>query len=164
MPTPPPPSAGAEQQPFKGARRRTESRTTLGTPMPPASKPPERQACHGAAPLPEPVMTSHSRRVQRAEVTVKYSRELTEDLVPPPGKTGPALAPYEYVRVRKWHITRVLCFFTGIAALCLGAVILSPRPAVEATAAAVLAASAGLCNVLLAPPRRRPGKTKVRAG
>lgn len=163
MPTTPPPSSGADHQSVKAGRSCPESRIGLDTPVPPASKPLERPARHGAAPLAEPVTASYSRRVQRAEITVTYSRELTEDIVPLPGKTAPALAPQEYAKVRRWHVSRVLWFFTGIAALCLGAVVLSPTHPVEAAAACVLAASAGLCNVILIPPRRKARRAKSRA-
>jgi hypothetical protein len=96
----------------------------------------------------------------RAGAKSLSSQELSEDVVPGPGKPEIVLAPQEYIKVRKWHVTRVFYFLTGSSVLCLGAVSLVPKPAVYATAVAVLAVSAGLARFLLTQAYQGPGTTR----
>jgi hypothetical protein len=100
-------------------------------------------------------MSGDARRVQRLELTFKYSDELSEDENPEPGMSGIALLPQEYARVRKWHVRRVFYFLTCTSALCLATVALVPKPAVQITALGIWATSAGLAQFLLATAYRK---------
>ena len=102
-------------------------------------------------------MPGNTRHVKRVEATIKYSEEISEDIVPGPGKPEIVLGPAEFVKIRKWHVTRVFYFLTFSSALCLTTVAVVPKPAVQATSVAVWLASAGLARYLLADTYRQPG-------
>jgi hypothetical protein len=108
-------------------------------------------------------MSGDTRHIQHVELTFRYSEELSEDEIPRPGRPDPVLAPDSYARFRKWRIKRVFYFLTCSSALCLAAVTLVPRPAVQATALGIWATSAGLARFLLtgtypkSPEPERPG-------
>jgi hypothetical protein len=101
-------------------------------------------------------MSGDARRVQRLELTFKYSDDLSEDETPEPGMPGVVLLPQDYVRVRKWHVRRVFYFLSCTSALCLATVALVPKPAVQVTALGIWATSAGLAQFLLASAYRKP--------
>jgi hypothetical protein len=107
------------------------------------------------------VMPGDTRHIQHVELTFKYSEELSEDEIPRPGRPDPVLAPDSYSRFRKWRIKRVFYFLTSSSALCLAAVTLVPRPAVQATALGIWAASAGLARFLLTGAYLKPNETEV---
>jgi hypothetical protein len=100
-------------------------------------------------------MPGDTRHIQHVELTFKYSEELSEDEIPRPGRPDPVIASETYTRVRKWHIKRVFYFLTCSSALCLAAVALVPRPAVQATALGIWATSAGLARFLLTGTYRK---------
>jgi hypothetical protein len=108
-------------------------------------------------------MSGDTRHIQHVELTFRYSEELSEDEIPRPGRPDPVLAPDSYARFRKWRIKRVFYFLTCSSALCLAAVTLVPRPAVQATALGIWATSADLARFLLtgtypkSPEPERPG-------
>lgn len=101
-------------------------------------------------------MSGDARRVQRLELTFKYSDELSENEDPEPGMSAIALLPEDYSRVKKWHVRRVFYFLTCTSALCLATVALVPKPAVQVTALGIWATSAGLAQFLLANAYRKP--------
>lgn len=105
-------------------------------------------------------MPAGPRPARRVELTIKYSQELAENTSPPPGKPEIVLSPQEHIKARKWHITRAFYFLTTISAICLTAVIAAPKPAVQAIAAATLAAAASLARILLTAATRPPRKTR----
>jgi hypothetical protein len=98
--------------------------------------------------MPETVMTGDTKHTKRVHVSFMY-QELSEDLVPLPGKPEPVTAPEEYARTRKWHVKRVFYFLICSSGLCLGAVALVPKPVVQGTALGIWAASVGLARYLL---------------
>ena len=100
-------------------------------------------------------MSDDARHTKRLDVTSRY-QELSEDLVPEPGKPETVIAPEEFARIRKWHVKRVFYFLICSSALCLGAVVLAPQPAVQGTALGIWVASAGLARFLLAGAYRSP--------
>jgi hypothetical protein len=102
-------------------------------------------------------MPGNTRHVKRVEATFKYAEEISEEIAPRPGKPEIVLGPAEYVKIRKWHVTRVFYFLILSSALCLTAVAVAPQPAVQATAVAVWLATAGLARYLLADSYRHPG-------
>ena len=106
-------------------------------------------------------MPGDTQHIQRVEVTFKYSEDLSEDEIPRPGRPDPVLAPDSYSRFRKWRINRVFYFLTSSSALCLAAVTLVPRPAVQATALGIWVTSAGLARFLLTGTYRKPKETTV---
>jgi hypothetical protein len=63
-----------------------------------------------------------------------------------PAAAGSSIAPDSYAGFRKWRIKRMFYFLTCSSALCLAAVTLVPRPAVQATALGIWATSAGLAR------------------
>ncbi len=56
-----------------------------------------------------------------------------------------------------WHVKGAFYFLICSSALCLGAVVLAPQPAVQGTALGTWVASAGLARFLLAGAYRSPG-------
>ena len=101
-------------------------------------------------------MTGDTRRTQRLELTLKYSDELSEDEVPAPGKPEIVLLPQDHIRVRKWHVRRVFYFLTCVSTLCLAAIVLVPKPAVQVTVLGIWATSAGLAQFLPGAAYRKP--------
>jgi hypothetical protein len=101
-------------------------------------------------------MSGDARRVQRLELTFKYSDELSENEDPEPGMPQITLLAQDYVKVKKWHVRRVFYFLTSTSALCLATVALVPKPAVQVTALGIWATSAGLAQFLLATAYRKP--------
>lgn len=100
-------------------------------------------------------MSGDARRTQRLEFTLKYSDEMSEDERPMPGQPEIVLISHDYIRVRKWHVKRVFYFLTCTSALCLGAIALVPKSAVQVTALGIWATSAGLAQFLLAGAYRK---------
>src|SRR5690348_10247260 len=109
------------------------------------------------------VMPGDKRRSQQVKVTIEYAGELAEDLVPEPGRAGAVIGPERFAKVKRWHVNRVFYFLTGSSAMCLGTVALVPRPAVQGTAVAVWAGSAGLARFLLAGSYRNSTKDRTPA-
>jgi hypothetical protein len=105
-------------------------------------------------------MSGDTRHIQHVELTFTYSEELSENELPRPGKPGIVVVQEGYARVKRWHIKRVFYFLTCSSALCLTAVALFPKPAVQATAFGILTTSAGLAQFLLAGVYRKPGERK----
>jgi hypothetical protein len=103
-------------------------------------------------------MTGDTRRTQRLELTLKYSDELSEDEIPAPGEANIVLLPQDHIRVRKWHVRRVFYFLTCVSSLCLAAISLVPKPAVQVTVLGIWATSAGLAQFLLAAAYRKPDR------
>ena len=101
-------------------------------------------------------MSGDARRVQRLELTFKYSDELSENEQPEPGMSGIALLSEDSVRVRKWAVRRVFYFLTCTSALCLATVALVPKTAVQVTVLGIWATSAGLAQFLLTSAYRKP--------
>ena len=102
-------------------------------------------------------MSGDTRHTKRVDVTIRY-QELSEDLVPEPGTPETVIGPEEFTRIRKWHVKRVFYFLICSSALCLGAVVLAPQPAVQGTALGIWAASSGLARFLLAGAYRGPAR------
>ena len=100
-----------------------------------------------------PGETRHTR--ERAELRINYAYELSEDITPEPGRAEIVVGPNERKRSETSHETRVFCYLTAWSALCLGAVALVPRPAVQATAVAIWAGSSGLTQYLHSGKRQR---------
>jgi hypothetical protein len=100
-------------------------------------------------------MSGDARRTQRLELTLKYSDELSEDERPSSAKPEIILVSQDYIRVRKWHVKRVFYFLTCVSALCLTAIAVAPKPAVQVTALGIWATSAGLAQFLLAGAYRK---------
>lgn len=106
-------------------------------------------------------MPGDTRRTQRVELTLTYSEELSEDEKPSPGKPDIVVLRQDYVRVRKSRIKRVFYLTTCTSAFCPAMIAaLSPSTAVQVTALAIWAASAGVAHFLLSsayqkqePPR-----------
>jgi hypothetical protein len=96
----------------------------------------------------ETVMPGDVQHTKRVHVSLTY-QEISEDLVPLPGKPEPVISPEETIRMRKWHVKYVIYFLTLTSGICLGAVDLVPKPAVQGTALAIVAASGGLASYLL---------------
>lgn len=103
-----------------------------------------------------PVMTmpGDTRHNQHVEITFRYSEELSEDEPPIPGAQPPVLAPETYARVRARDVRRLFAFLTSISALCLVAVTLVPKTAVQVTAIGIFGAAAGIAHNLIPLPRK----------
>jgi hypothetical protein len=104
------------------------------------------------------VMPGDKRRNQQVKVTIEYAGELSEDVSPEPGGVRAVIGPERFAKVKRWHVNLVFYFLAGSSAMCLGAVAFVPRPAVQATAVAIWAGSAGLARFLLAGTYRKNGK------
>jgi hypothetical protein len=94
-------------------------------------------------------MPGDTRRSQRLNFTIKYSNELSEEIPPSPLGAGPVVGPQEFVKVRSRDVNRVFYFLTCTSLICLSAVVLYPRPIVQATALTIWAGSVGLARFLL---------------
>lgn len=95
-------------------------------------------------------MPGDTRRTQRVELTLTYSEELSEDEIPLPGKPDIVALRQDYVRVRKSRVKRVFYFTTCTSAFCPTMIaVLSPNIAIQVTALAVWAVSAGVAHVLI---------------
>jgi hypothetical protein len=105
-------------------------------------------------------MPGNTRHIKRVEATIKYSEELSENVAPQPGKPEIVISPKEYVRFEQWHVKRVFYFLASSSALCLAAVALVPKTAVQATALAIWAASVGLARFLLAGTYEKSSEKK----
>lgn len=105
-------------------------------------------------------MPGDSHHSQHVELTFTYLEELSEHELPRPGRTDPVIAEEDCARVRKWHVQRVFYFLMATSALCLTAVALVPRPAVQATALGIWLASAGLARFLLSGAYQRSGRSR----
>jgi hypothetical protein len=104
-------------------------------------------------------MPGDTRHSQRVEMTFRYSEELSEDEMPPLGRTDPVITQDGYARVKKWQIQRAFYFLTATSTLCLTAVALVPRPPMQATALGIWVASAGLARFLLSGAYQRSGNS-----
>jgi hypothetical protein len=100
----------------------------------------------------------HSDEMHYPEVntTTKYN-QISEDEEAKPGKAEVIVGPTQYLKVKKWRINRVFYFLISISVICLTTTALVPDPAVQATALAIWAGSAGLARYLLADAYRKPG-------
>ena len=97
-------------------------------------------------------MTKGRARKQEISVQIRYSEEeddIIEDVPQEAGLTQPFLVPTNYTKVETTKVNRTYYLFLSTSTLSLGAVIISPHPAVQAIAGAVLAGSAGLVQYML---------------
>ncbi len=101
-------------------------------------------------------MPGDTRHNQHVEITFMYSEELSEDELPAQGAQSPVLAPEAYARVRARDVRRLFAFLTAISALCLVAVTLVPKTAVQLTAVGIFGAAAAIAHYLI-PVHRKPG-------
>jgi hypothetical protein len=154
MPTTQPRSTGAHHRSKDTRHPDVEPNDRLCARMPGS----EQLAPDDAAIPSEPAILDESTHVAHADVPISCSRRIAEDGIPQPGKSEIVLSPHEYIKVRKWHITRVFYFLVCSSALCLTAVMLVPGPTVEATAVAVLAASVSLAKFLLSDAHLHSGR------
>jgi hypothetical protein len=99
-------------------------------------------------------MLGDTRHNQHVEITFRYSEELSEDEPPAQGARSPVLAPEAYARVRARDVRRLFTFLTAISALCLVAVTLVPKTAVQLAAIGIFGAAAGIAHYLIPVPRR----------
>lgn len=94
-------------------------------------------------------MTDDRARKQEISVQIKYSEDIIEYVQQKAGLTPPIEMPTNCSKVEKWKVNRAYYLFFGTASASLGAVIISPQPAVQAIAAAVFTGTAGLVQYLL---------------
>jgi hypothetical protein len=104
-------------------------------------------------------MPGDVQHTKRVYVSFMY-QEISEDLVPLPGKPEPVISPGGYTRMRKWHVKRVFYFLILSSGVCLGAVALVPKPVVQGTALGIWAASVGLARYLLTGAYRTSARSE----
>jgi hypothetical protein len=105
------------------------------------------------------VMPGDTRHNEHVNVTIKYSRHLSEDVIPESGEAQPAISPQNFEKVSKWHINRVFYFLVGSSVLCLATVAVDPHPVVQGTVLTIWAGSVGLARFLLGNAYRTGRKT-----
>jgi hypothetical protein len=80
-------------------------------------------------------------RAYRRDIQIRYSEEISEQVIPEGGLAEPVLNPVDCVRAEQRKITKVFLFLAGTSVVCLGALVLAPLPAVQAASSAIWAAA-----------------------
>ena len=76
-------------------------------------------------------MASGKQYREEFNLQIKYREEIAEHLQPEAGLATPVLGPQDIHAMEKWKIKRVFLYLSLTSALCMGALIVSPKHIVQ---------------------------------